>query len=176
MFTTSLVIALASFMNVTASEEPSWQADYGSAQWLAQEERKPLAVFVGSGEAGWELLSKEQELGKEIKQRLAKDYICVYVDTAEEAGKELAYQLEVADGLGLIVSDVTGRYQAFRHEGDLPSEQLLGYLGRYADQKRVARTTETYATEPASSYAPSFRFYYQPVQYSLGFSVGSRSC
>jgi len=166
MFATSLIVALAGFVASTGLETPSWHADYGSAQALGREGHKPLAVFVGTGKEGWNQVNREGRLGKDINQLLAKTYICVYVDTTVETGKQLAAELEVAQGPGLIVSDHAGRYQAFHHQGDLSNDQLVRYLHRYADPEHVVRTTET--NPPVRrGYAPA-ESYYQPIRSSGG--------
>jgi hypothetical protein len=181
MSTTTLVIALASFVASSALESPSWHVDYCSAQRLGRERSKPLAVFIGSGKAGWNQISRDGPLGKDVKRLLAKDYICVYVDTDLEAGKQLASEFEVPEGLGLIVSDHSGKYQAFRHQGDLPSEQLVRYLSRYADPERMVRTTATNSPEGVS-YSPPETYPvavepYRLLRSSPMFSGGGgRSC
>jgi hypothetical protein len=127
--------------------------DYDSAQMLGKKESKPLAVFFGSGKAGWDQVTRERELSKEVRQLLAKNYICVYIDTKHPTGRQLASSFEVSERIGLVVSDHTGNYQAFHHQGDLPNEQLLQYLTRYADSQRIVRTTDT--NRPATvDYSP----------------------
>ena len=110
MFTTTLVVALAGFVPSTTVSSPQWQADYGSAQRLCKEASKPIAVFVGSGKDGWNRVSQEGELGKEVKRLLARNYICVYVDTERQAGRQLARDFELPKGIGLVVSDPTGSF------------------------------------------------------------------
>jgi hypothetical protein len=181
MSTTTLVVALASLVASYAPDSLSWQADYSSARRLGWEEARPLAVFIGSGKAGWNQVSRYGPLGKKAKELLAKNYICVYVNTDVEAGKELAMNFDVREGPALVISDHTGSYQAFRHSGDLPSEQLVGYLNRYADPDRVVRTTETNPSErpsyfPVETYPGAFQPYYRPLNYSPLFSGGGRSC
>lgn len=173
MFTSTLIIAVGGFLVSAVPESPSWQTNYGSAQRLGREAGKPLAVFIGSGKAGWNQIAPGGQLGAEVKQLLARKYLCVYVDTATKTGKQLASEFEMPKGPGLIVSDHAGRYQAFRHQGTLPSEQLLRYLRRYADPKRIVQTTETNPTEQASYSVPVY-WYYQPIQYGA-FSGGRMS-
>jgi hypothetical protein len=173
MFGSTFIIALAGFVASAGLDSPSWQADYGSAQRLGREGGKPLAVFIGSGKAGWNQITGDRQLGAEAKQLLAKTYICVYVDTAVATGKELASEFQIPKGPGLIVSDHTGRYQAFHHQGDLTGDELLGYLRRYANPKRVVRTTETNPAEWVS-YSVPVESYYQPIRYAP-VSVGG-SC
>jgi hypothetical protein len=179
MFATTLTVALAGLMAATVLESPFWHPDYGSAQRLGKKACKPLAVFIGSGKAGWIQISREGELGKDVKQLLAKNYICVYVDTNVEEGKQLASEFEISDGLGLIVSDHAGKYQAFHHQGDLSSEQLVRYLRRYADPERIAQSTETNPPErvsyyPLQSYPTAS--YNQPIHYAPASAGGGRSC
>jgi hypothetical protein len=181
MFTTTLAVALAGFMASTMLESPSWHAEYDPAQQAAKKAHKPLAVFVASGKSGWNLISREGELSKDVLQLLAKNYICVYVDTDLKEGNQLAAEFEIPNGLGLVVSDHAGKYQAFHHRGDLSSEQLAGYLRRYANPERIVRATETNTAERVSYYplesdlSPS---YSQAVPYARGFSAGGsgRSC
>ncbi|HLJ93494.1 MAG TPA: hypothetical protein VKU02_09930 [Gemmataceae bacterium] len=169
MFTTTLLVALAGFLVSTGPQSPSWHADYGAAQVLGKERHKPLAVFVGSGKQGWNQITRDGQLDKDITELLAKTYICVYVDTAQEAGKELASELAIPQGPGLVVSDHTGKYQAFYHQGDLASDQLLQYLRRYADPERLVRMTETNPSE-RPRYTGSAPSYYQPMRYAPAFS------
>jgi hypothetical protein len=182
MFTTTLVVALAGFVASTTVGSPRWHADYGAARQLGQQTSKPLAVFVGSGKDGWNRVSQEGELGKAVRQLLAKNYICVYVDTELQNGRQLASVFEIPKGKGLVVSDQTGKYQAFYHKGDLPNEQLLRYLGKYAEPNRIVRLTETNPQEPERYYPaegdPVARQpYYQPVMNAPVFMGRSRgSC
>ena len=182
MFASTLVVALASFLASHALESHSWHADYGAAQKLGREGHKPLAVFIGSGKGGWHQVSQEGQLSENVKHLLAKHYISVYIDTDLEEGKALAASFEVPDRRGLIISDQSGRYQAFRHEGGLPSEKLTQYLSRYADPEHVVQTTETNSPVQASSYAaenyrPTAPSYYQPIRYASPVWSGSgRSC
>jgi hypothetical protein len=167
MFTSTLVIALAGYLASASLESPSWHADYGLAQQMGRGQ-KPLAVFIGSGKAGWNQLSREGQLANDVKHLLAKKYICVYIDADREAGKQLASEFRVPKGPGLIISDATGNYQAFFHRGDLPNEHLSRYLSRYADPNRIVRATETNPAEPAA-YTPTYpgvgEPYYQPTSY-----------
>src|SRR5262249_22257722 len=157
-------------------DRPSWSTDYRSAQNLGNEEGKPLAVFIGSGTAGWEHLSREGKLDEQANRILASRYVCVYVDTSNDSGKQLAADFDV-DHPALVISDRTGRLQAFRHEGDLQGEDLVRYLKRYAEPERVVRTTETTAVTRTSRYSDSFaplpsQNYFQPIYYSPSFSFG----
>jgi hypothetical protein len=166
---TSTLVALAAYLASASLESPSWHRDYGSAQKLGRQGSKPLAVFIGSGKAGWNQLSREGQLARDANHLLAKNYICVYVDANGEAGKQLAAEFRVSRGPGLIISDSTGNYQAFFHRGDLPNEKISVYLSRYADPNRVVRATETNPVEPpayAQAYPAASYPYYQPASYA----------
>src|SRR5438874_4007896 len=139
MYTSVVFVALASF--VTHEElamRPAWLKDYSLASERGTALQKPLAVFIGSGEAGWNEVSREGSLGREVNEVLASDYVCVYLDTDKREARQLAKQFQIMDGLGLVLSDRSGRLQAFRHEGGLGSTELQTYLRRYADPDRAA--------------------------------------
>jgi hypothetical protein len=129
-------VALAGFLaSANIPEAPTWRGDYQSARQAVIAEGKPMAVFLGKGAAA--------DLGLEARQILASKYVCVYanVDTAE--GQKLAKSFEM--GTGVVISDRTGKLQAFRHEGDLGADELKARLVKYADADHVVRSTETVA-------------------------------
>src|SRR5262245_45752973 len=121
MCTPVLLIALVGFINRT---EPNWLDDYSAARQQGQAAKKPLAVFVGSGKAGWDKLAHDGKLSKETRQLLATKYVCLYVDTQTKSGRRLATALEIDNSLGIVISDGRGQYMAFHHEGDLASPDL----------------------------------------------------
>jgi hypothetical protein len=179
MYTSVMLLALSGYAAPmgAAPESPSWLDDYAQAREEGERHKKPLAVFFGSGQAGWDQVSKDGKLGREVRDVLGSDYVCVYVDTSKESGKELASTFEIQDSKGLVISDRGGKLQAFRHQGKLAGEDLQRYLTKYADPEHVARTTESTVREdiryypPASSPAPA-----QPYTPAFsGFSSG-RSC
>jgi hypothetical protein len=171
MFTSALLALAGFFASAPASDSPSWLTDYPEARALGRSQQKPLAVFVGQGPRGWDEVSRDGKLGKEIRKLLALHYICVYVDANTKEGRRLAAQLELDRGLGLVLSDRTGSLQAFRHEGDLDADPLAGYLKRFADPDLVVRRTET-------NPPPAVRVeYYAPEQYApVQYYGGGRSC
>jgi hypothetical protein len=174
MFTSLVLVALSSCLahEALVPERPTWLSDYAVASNRGIAQRKPLAVFIGTGKAGWEGISKDGELGTEAKELLETHYVCVYLDTSKRAGRELAEAFAVSDSVGLVLSDRTGKLQAFKHEGELASSELQRYLRRYADPDRVVTTTETKEQleyrAPPPVRAP---VYYAPVR-----SFGGRSC
>jgi len=173
MFTSAVLVALSSILSPgeLIPERPTWLNDYGAASKRGIAEQKPLAVFIGTGEAGWERISKEGELGKEAKQLLEAHYVCVYVDVNKQAGRALAAEFAISDGMGLVISDRGGKLQAFRHDGTLKPSELDRTLRRYADPDRVATTTETREDLGPRIVQPV----YAPVRYYAPASVG-RSC
>lgn len=126
-----------------ALEGPRWFTDYGMAHEHGQKEKKPLAVFLASGDSGWEKLASDGKPGEEIHQVLGDQYVCVYLDTGTKEGKHLASVLEIPSGLGLVISDRTGKMQAFWHEGALTRRDLGRYLQTYSDPGRTVRGTDT---------------------------------
>jgi hypothetical protein len=181
MYTAVVVAALLGALVPGGLDTPSWHSDYASARNLGRQEGKPLAVFIGSGKAGWHQLTQEGKLGQDTTRLLAEHYVCVYVDTRQQDGQQLAAKFEVPDGLGLILSDRSGAVQAFRHEGDLPEDRLVTYLTRFADPGRETRTTETNPVEQVRYESPELSppppEYRPPVVFYPSFSGGGgRSC
>jgi hypothetical protein len=172
---TSLVLVALALLNSAALESPAWMTDYDLARKTGREEQKPLAVFVSSGTRGWHRVTKEGKLANETARILADDYVCVYVDSDAAWGKRLASALELPDGLGLVISDRTGRLQAYHHVGDVANEDLARNLHRYADAERPVRTTETDSSQHVSYYPPEPPPYYYAPPQSFSFG-GGRSC
>ena len=165
MFTSVVLVALTSFV---AHEEmavrPSWLMDYGIAAERGTAQQKPLAVFIGTGETGWDEVSKDGSLGRGAKELLAAHYVCVYLDASKEEGKRLAKAFAVNEGMGLVLSDRTGKLQAFHHDGELAATDLEKVLRRYSDRDRVAASTETredLQPRPARPAQPVY--HYAPV-------------
>jgi len=181
MYTSGLLLALVGMFPSSIRQEPIWLEDYSQGWRQSGKLEKPLAVFIGSGANGWNRLSQDGRLSTEAKEILAKNYVCVYLDTNREAGQELATAFEMPNHLGVVISDSTGRVQAFRHEGDLQTQALIRSLRRYADPQRIVASTESNPTDepPARTYrfaAPAYEgpSYYTPPSYS-SFRTG-RSC
>jgi hypothetical protein len=181
MYTSALLVALNGLFALSVVGEPLWQTDYGTARRLVREGGKPLAVFIGSGKAGWNQLASEGQLSKESRRLLSDQYVCLYIDVSRPEGRRLAGTFELADSPSLVISDQTGKLQAFRHEGDLADEQLLRNLQKYADPELVVRATEGDSVDrasyyPAEQYQPA-PFYYAPAAYYPSFvGGGGRGC
>jgi hypothetical protein len=156
-----LIVALSG-MPAAGLDGPSWQTDYAAARKEGAAQEKPLAVFVGSGQAGWNQLDQDGRLSARAKQLLATEYVCVYVDTEMEAGRRLADELGITNGLGVVLSDRSGKLQAFRHEGNLTDARLVSYLDRFSDPNLVVTTTVSNPDRnenPNRSYAPAVNYY-----------------
>jgi hypothetical protein len=171
MHTVVVWIALAGLaVPATGRAEPGWLKEYGLARKQGQKEEKPLAIFIGSGKAGWNQISRQGQLGSDVKRLLAENYVCVYIDTDRQEGQRLASAFEMADGPGVVISSFSGKFQAFRHEGDLDNEALAAYLRRFADPDRPVETTETNPPPRASYYqAPVYAPVYAPMM-GMGFA------
>ena len=124
-------------------EKPAWIMDYGQAKILSQRERKPMAVFIGSGDKGWNDLSREGRLEADAGRLLAKSYVCLYLDTSNDQGRRLAGAFEMSQPRGIVISDSEGKLQAFRHEGNMRHDDLMHYLGRFSQPDLVVSHTET---------------------------------
>lgn len=137
------------------TDSPNWSTEYSAARQQGESAGKPLAIFIGSGARGWEKISRNG-LVAETNELLAANYVCVYIDTATEKGKSLATAFDIPDGLGIVISDRTGKLQAFYHAGDLAREDLDRYLRRFADPRLVVRSTESNpGNERRSYYGPA---------------------
>jgi hypothetical protein len=161
MYTSVALLALANF--IAPSPAPvslHWSADYWSAHKNAQKDQKPLVVFFGTGQSGFHKLSWEGNLTEPIQKILADKYVCVYLDTAKDEGKNLAEEFEITKGLGLVISDRSGKIQAFHHDGGLATSALATKLQRFADPDLEVQSTES---NSRTSYYPSGQTYRQPA-------------
>jgi hypothetical protein len=177
MYTSLMLIAFSGLVGVAdGGGAPAWQNDYYAAQKSAEEQKKPLAVFLAPGENGWEKLSREGALDSEVKQLLTGKYIPVFINTDTDAGKKLAQAFGLAGTKGIVISDRGGSLQAFWHEGDLANRDLVRNLERFSDPQMVVRTTETNATGRVSYYVGPNGVTYQsfyPTSYQSNYSGGS---
>jgi hypothetical protein len=165
MYTSALLVALTGLLAPSVLGGPVWQTNYDTARKLGREGGKPLAVFIGSGKAGWNQMITEGQLSNESRRLLSEQYVCLYVDVRSPAGKRLASSFQLEDGPGLVLSDQTGKLQAFRHEGDLADDDLVRSLQRYADPELVVRATEGDGVDRTSYYAPAEQYQPAPVYY-----------
>jgi hypothetical protein len=169
MFTSLVWVALAGTSGTTGMlpTVPAWQSDYQAAKKRSADEKKPLAVLLGSGAADWDTLSRDgSKIDPAIVELLQDRYVPVYIDVTTEKGQKLADAFEMKQGV--ILSDRSGENQAFRHEGVLASADLERNLRRFAEPDRAVTQTETlYRTEirnyPATAAYPSYAPSYYPI-------------
>ena len=119
MYTSLFVLALVGAP--LEANAPSWQGYYQASQ-LVEQEKKPLAVFLGTGQKGWEKVAGS--LSPEAEKVLTAGYLCAYVDTTTPEGEKLAQAFEIKNGVGIVISDRKGVKQAFWHQGTLGQPDL----------------------------------------------------
>jgi hypothetical protein len=155
MYTSIVMVALVGFVPQQAeSEGPTWLTNYSQARKQGQKESRPLAVFVGSGERGYEKVCGGGKLSPEARRLLAANYLCVYLDTETTEGQRVASLFQMANGTGLVISDRSGDYQSCRFNGTLTDAELTRSLKRFAAPNHVANTTVTNVNEHVSYYPP----------------------
>ncbi len=180
MYTSILLLALSVAPSADLTS-PSWSNDYGMASKESATAKKPLAVVLGTGDAGYNQLDRDGKLTTEAKGLLASKYVCVYVNTESADGKRLAESFRMPSGRGIVISDRTGDLQAFRHEGDLTSTELVRNLERYSDLDRPVVSTETTSTQRTSYYGPGTSLptaasgYYAPGYAAPGYGAPAYS-
>jgi hypothetical protein len=167
MLSTSLAaIVLSGLAAVSTATEPAWQTDYATAVARAAESKKPIAVFIAHGGAGYAKLVASGGLPADVTRVLRQSYVCLYVDTDTVNGKELSRAFEMKEGL--VISGRGGAKQALRHDGKVQPADLSSYLTRYAGANQVVTTTETpnVVVQPvavAPVYTAPAPVYYQPA-------------
>lgn len=173
MYTSVMLVALSgSVVASFAAHDLAWQTDYAQARKMGESDRKPLAVFIGTGATGHDKVCRDGKLSAEVQKVLADNYVCVYVDGSTPAGEKLAKELAITQGKGLVISDRSGQLQAFYHDGDLSETALSQWLRRYADPNIVVRTTVVNDSNSQVSmyYSPNgsmgYTSYYPPNGYA----------
>lgn len=134
---------------------PTWLQDYSQARKQGQSDQRPVLVIVAAGENGFQKIAREGAISKEANEALSARYVCVHVDSGTEAGCGLAKSFGLSNGLGIVISDKSGQYQAFYHEGNLSNVNLVRYLARYGDPNRIFVTTETNPGDGHGSSCPT---------------------
>ena len=151
-----LVALLTTVATANIQTTPSWSDGYPSAREAVVSAHKPMAVFFGKGSAGWEKVLKDGSFDPSINQMLASKYVCLYVDVTTWDGYNLAKTFEVA-GKGLVISDASGKKQAFNLTGELTKAELKQklevYAKAYANCPKAGATTSYY--QPAASNCPN---------------------
>src|SRR5262245_41290351 len=147
MTTTILaVIALTGSMAPAAKPEFQAQTDYGQALKQAATEKKPMAVLIGKGDVFAKLMA-DSSMSADAKKILSEKYVCVSVNVDTEAGKTLAGQFQLTDGL--VISSAGGTHQAYRQAGTVSAAELAKQTATYADAAGVPASTVTVGTTPA---------------------------
>jgi hypothetical protein len=175
MHTSILLVALMGAAPEEAPRTPSWLTDYGQAQRQGWKEGRPLAVFLAPEKNGWQKLARDGKISSEGLKHLAEGYVCVHLDTSTEYGKKWAKEFGISSGLGVVLSDRSGEYQAYRNEGSLESSSLTDALERH-NGKTVYRTSN-YPPETSdvsrTAISPTI---IQGRYQSYGSSSGGRAC
>jgi hypothetical protein len=178
MYTSIVLVALAgSSISAAVPVSLDFRSDYVTARKMGKSDRKPLAVFIGSGPKGWEQRTTDGQLSQDVQQLLQAHYVCVYVDTATDDGKRLARDFAMDEGL--VLSDAQGENQAFRYASKLSNSDLERQLKKYSDPARVVVHTDTQLREDVRYYpaeaAPAAPAYY-PAPYIIQSSGYCPSC
>jgi hypothetical protein len=150
--TSILTIALAGALMPGLNLAPTWHTNYGLAQQQSAAQKKPLVVVFGSGANGWAKVIRAEAPTPEVAKLLFDNYVCVYVDTANSAGKKIAQDFEISGSVGVVIGDRKGLTQAFWHQGDLTNASMTSYLTKYADPNVLVQGTETANTVRTSYY------------------------
>lgn len=166
MFSPSLAVAAVAGMMATGSlaQQPAWQSDYALALKSAAVQQKPLVVFIGQGANGYTQVLTEGTFGTDAATLLNSKFVCLYVDTATDAGRTLAGSFEMTKGV--VVSDRSGAVQAYRHAGALTSAELATELTRLSSPVVVSVTRQPTVTSSS---------YYSPQPTFSGSSIGGTS-
>lgn len=174
MITTILaVVALNGSLVPAAKPEFQAQTDYGQALKQAADQKKPMAVLIGKGDAFAKLMA-DSALTAEAKKALAEKYVCVTVDVGTKSGAELAGQFQLTDGL--VISSAGGTHQALRQNGSVTAADLGKHAVAYASVSGTPVTTVTAGAPVVTSTSfytsdatPSYVY---PAGYSAPVIVG----
>jgi hypothetical protein len=129
--TTLSVLALATALDMGAiPATPKWQTDYAQAMTRASDEKKPMVVFIGHGADTLKRMTADGALSADTAKLLAGTYVCLYLDTDTQSGKDLAGRFEMNEGL--VISSPGGNVQAYRYTGTVPATTLTQELTHYA--------------------------------------------
>jgi hypothetical protein len=148
--TFAAVVLCAALAN-EAAVTPTWETSYARASETAIAQRKPLAVFIGRGEAGYSRVVGGG-MPTEAGRLLASNYVALYVNTDTAAGKALAGSFGVSEGL--VISCRGCQVQALKFGGAVPAMELSGYLTKYAAADVAVTTTERAGTAVVAAAAP----------------------
>jgi hypothetical protein len=117
-------------------------------------------------------LARVSEQDATINETLRNKYVCLFVDTDNTPGQQLA-QLFKMSGPGVVISDRTGEYQAYRHAGEMSAPELATTLTQHTDDVYVSRKLSPPPAAPVSYPAavgyPAAATYPAPMFYSSMF-------
>jgi hypothetical protein len=118
----------------------------------------------------------EKGLSAEAKKVLTEKFVCVSVNVDTDAGKALAGQFQLSDGL--VISSAGGTHQALRQSGTVSVSDLAKHTTAYANATGTPATTVTVGAPvvtptvtPSSYYSPAYQPVYpayQPVYPATG--------
>lgn len=155
---------LAAFTGSVSAQELAWRSSYQEARDHGQKVKKPLAVFVGAGQAGFRQIVQDGSFSSDVRKILASEYIPVYLDADRADHKRLIQELGISSRKGVVLSDRAGDTQAFFHDGALSETELTRQLRYFAAPDLVVRSTAT---------TSSGRYSFYPSNGSSGFSIPS---
>ncbi|HEX4613585.1 MAG TPA: hypothetical protein VH092_35715 [Urbifossiella sp.] len=141
--TTFAAVMLSAALANEAVAAPAWETSYARAAETAIAQRKPLAVFIGRGEAGYTRVVGG-DMPTDAGRLLASNYVALYVNTDTADGKTLATAFGVSEGL--VISCRGCQVQALKYGGSVPAMDLAGYLTKYSATNVTVNTTERAGT------------------------------
>lgn len=151
MFTSLCTLGLMLAPTLAAPDSPAWLTSYSAALDAGIKSKKPVAVFVGSGEKGQGGLLKDGPFAPETLKILADKYVCVYLDRSQSANENIIRELAIGK-TGLVISDRTGNYQALHHDGVVTQKELAQQLRRFADPALTVSQTTSNTYSRSSFY------------------------
>src|SRR5689334_11738010 len=105
MYTSILMVALSGMAPSAETRTPAWSLDYSEATRQAAQAHKPMAIFLAPGTGAYEKIGRGGGLGSIAQHILTEKYVCVHIDTSTSKGKKLAGAFQMAEGLGIVISD-----------------------------------------------------------------------
>lgn len=144
--TTFAAVVLSAALANEAAVTPTWETSYARATETALAQRKPLAVFIGRGEAGYAKVVGGN-MPTEAGRQLASNYVAVYLNTDTADGKRLSTAFGVSEGL--VLSCRGCQVMALKYGGEVPAVELAGYLTKYAAPAVAVTATEHAGTAAA---------------------------
>lgn len=148
MYTSVTCLALVCSL-AAGGAEPNWRTSYRDGQKQAQQQGRPLAIFVSGKD--------HAPLPADVRAVLAREYVCVRLDPADAGAKALIGSLAITRGAGLVISDRGANVQAFHHDGTLTPDELLRTVNRFAAPDLVV--TQTHSLD-----VPVARFSHYPSE------------